>query len=84
MMLCGADERPAWLAYVRVDDCVRATEMAITLGGTLIRPAASIPYKGAFSVIADPTGAQIGLWQAFAPEVVKSGHDAAPTESPRL
>lgn len=54
----------AWLAYVDVDDVVDATKKAKSLGGTIVKDVTEIPNLGSFSVIADPTGAVLGLWTA--------------------
>lgn len=52
-----------WLAYVLVDDAVTATEKARTLGATICKEVTEIPGIGWFSVITDPTGATLALWQ---------------------
>ncbi len=54
----------AWLAYVLVDDIKAATEKARTLGAKIMQDSIEIPNAGSFSIIADPTGAVLGLWQA--------------------
>jgi uncharacterized protein len=53
----------AWLAYVLVDDVKASTGKAKTLGAAILKDVTEIPGMGAFSVIADPTGATLGLWQ---------------------
>jgi predicted enzyme related to lactoylglutathione lyase len=53
----------AWLAYVLVDDASAATEKARSLGATICREVTEIPDIGRFSVITDPTGATLALWQ---------------------
>lgn len=53
----------AWLAYVQVDDVAAATQKAKSLGGTIIRDATEIPGVGSFSIISDPTGAVLALFQ---------------------
>ena len=60
-MMPGAPS--AWLAYVIVDDVKAAASKAKALGGTIIREATEIPGMGSFSIITDPTGAFLGLWQ---------------------
>lgn len=50
---------------VQVDDVDAATESAGRLGATILRPKTSGP-AGEFSVIADPAGARIALWQPAA------------------
>ena len=53
----------AWLAYVQVDDVVAATKKAGALGAKIMRDVTPIPGHGQFSVIIDPTGAALALWQ---------------------
>jgi uncharacterized protein len=53
-----------WLAYVGVDDIRAATDKAKSLGATVIRDSLPVPGHGIFSIITDPTGAMIALWQA--------------------
>jgi len=53
----------AWLAYVGVEDINAATEKAKSLGATVHKGPAEIPHVGWFSVLADPTGAVIALFQ---------------------
>jgi uncharacterized protein len=52
-----------WLAYVNVDDITAATEKAKSLGATVLREVTAIPNAGSFSIIVDPTGAMLGLWE---------------------
>ena len=54
----------AWLAYVDVDDVADSTKKVRSLGGTVVVDVTEIPGYGSFSVIADPTGAVLGLWTA--------------------
>ena len=53
----------AWLAYALVDDVRAATAKAKSLGATVMRDVTEVPYAGSFSIIIDPTGAALGLWQ---------------------
>ena len=57
------DTQSFWLAYVLVDDAVAATEKAKSLGATICKEVTEIPGIGWFSVITDPTGASLALWQ---------------------
>jgi predicted enzyme related to lactoylglutathione lyase len=57
------DAPSSWLAYVLVDDAVAATDKARTLGATICKEVTEIPGIGWFSVITDPTGATLALWQ---------------------
>jgi uncharacterized protein len=52
-----------WMAYVLVDDVVAATEKAKSLGAKVMRELTEVPNQGTFSIIVDPTGAMLGLWQ---------------------
>jgi uncharacterized protein len=53
----------AWLAYVLVDDITAATAKAKSLGATVMRDVTEVMNAGSFSIIVDPTGAHLGLWQ---------------------
>ena len=53
----------AWLAYVLVDDIKTATAKAKSLGATIMRDVTEVADYGTLSIIADPTGAMLGLWQ---------------------
>ncbi len=53
-----------WLAYVNVDDVEASTKKAQSLGATVVRDKTEVPQMGWFSIITDPTGALIALWQA--------------------
>jgi len=57
------DSPSFWLAYVLVADAVAATEKAKSLGATICKEVTEIPGVGWFSVITDPTGATLALWQ---------------------
>ena len=52
-----------WLAYVAVDDVKATTEKAKSLGAQVKRDVTEVPGMGWFSIIVDPTGAPLGLWQ---------------------
>src|SRR5664279_5813435 len=52
-----------WLAYVLVDDIAAATKKAKTLGATLVKDVTEVMGMGSLSIISDPTGAVLGLWQ---------------------
>jgi uncharacterized protein len=52
-----------WLTYVGVDDIKAATEKAKSLGATIYKGPDEIPNIGWFTVLADPTGATIALFQ---------------------
>ena len=52
-----------WLAYVLVDDVKAATGKAKSLGATILKDVTEVPGAGWFSLISDPTGAALGMWQ---------------------
>ena len=52
-----------WVPYVLVDDVKAATKKAQSLGATLMKDVADIPDMGSFSIITDPTGGMLGLWE---------------------
>jgi uncharacterized protein len=53
----------AWLPYVQVDDLRAATDKAKSLGATVMRDVTPVTDEGSFSIIVDPTGAMLGLWE---------------------
>jgi len=53
-----------WLSYVLVDDIDAATKKAKSLGATVCKDVTEVPDMGWLSIIADPTGAMLGLWKA--------------------
>jgi len=54
----------AWLPYIGVDDLKASTDKAESLGAKVIMREQPVPGHGSFSIIIDPTGANIALWQA--------------------
>ena len=54
----------SWMVYVLVDDVKAATAKARTLGASVMKDTTEVPDMGWFSIITDPTGAMLGLWQA--------------------
>jgi predicted enzyme related to lactoylglutathione lyase len=53
----------AWLAYVGVDDVAAATAQAKSLGATILMEKTEVPGMGWFTVLLDPTGAALALWE---------------------
>jgi predicted enzyme related to lactoylglutathione lyase len=53
----------AWMVYVEVSDLNASTEKAIALGAKVMKERTEIPGMGAFTIIGDPAGSMIGLWQ---------------------
>ena len=60
-MMPGAPS--SWLPYVIVDDIKQSTEKAKSLGARVVKDVTDIPGRGSFSIITDPTGAALGMWQ---------------------
>ena len=60
-MMPGAPS--AWMPYVSVDNVTDATAKARKLGANVVKDVTEIPGMGSFSIIIDPTGAALGLWQ---------------------
>ena len=53
-----------WMAYVQVDDVKAATAKAKSLGAQVMRDVTEVQGMGHFSIIVDPTGAHLGLWES--------------------
>jgi uncharacterized protein len=54
---------PHWMAYVGVDDVRASTKKARDLGAKVVVDALEVGEYGTMSVIVDPTGATLSLWQ---------------------
>jgi predicted enzyme related to lactoylglutathione lyase len=54
---------PQWVNYQTVENLDESTARAQRLGGKLITPRTEVKGHGHFSVIADPTGARVALWE---------------------
>ena len=57
------DVPPHWMNYIAVDDVDAAAARVTELGGSICVPPTDIPDIGRFSVIQDPTGGTISLFQ---------------------
>jgi predicted enzyme related to lactoylglutathione lyase len=53
-----------WLAYVLVSDIQASTRKAQSLGARVVHEVTPVTDMGWFSIIADPTGAMLGMWQS--------------------
>ena len=51
-----------WVPYVQVDDVAAATKRAVQLGAELLEDQTRGP-AGTYSVVRDPGGATVALWQ---------------------
>ena len=56
-----------WMAYVGVEEINTATEKAKSLGATIHKGPMEIPGVGWMTILADPTGATIALFQPTQP-----------------
>ena len=54
---------PHWNLYVSVSDADAATQKAAGLGATVVVPPFDVMNHGRMSVIQDPSGAMVSLWQ---------------------
>lgn len=69
MMIQAAEQRdmglpPMWNSYVSVDDIAAITAKVEDAGGKVMAPPFDVMDSGVMSVIVDPTGGVISLWQA--------------------
>ena len=71
MKQCIPDAPSSWMPYVQVDDIKAATKKAKRLGATVCRDVTRCGDMGWLSIIVDPTGAMIGLWQTMNHKVVR-------------
>ncbi|HVU09557.1 MAG TPA: VOC family protein [Verrucomicrobiae bacterium] len=62
--------RPKWLPFVRVEDIGKSVALAKQLGGKILFEPKPEIFNGKLAVIADPTGAAIGLLE-WSDELVK-------------
>ncbi|MGW5847131.1 VOC family protein [Streptomyces sp. NPDC055254] len=53
-----------WTTYLATDSIDSAQKAVTDAGGTVVLPAMDVMDLGRMAVIADPTGAVVGLWQA--------------------
>jgi len=53
-----------WLAYVEVADIKAATAKAKSLGANVLKDVTEVMGRGWLSILIDPTGAALGLWQS--------------------
>jgi len=53
-----------WITYVAVDDLEASLAKVKEFGGTVKQDITEVPNMGRFSLITDPSGAVIGLWEA--------------------
>ena len=52
----------AWIPYAQVEDIDAAAKRAVGLGATVLKPKTRGP-AGEFTIVRDPGGATVALWQ---------------------
>jgi uncharacterized protein len=52
-----------WIAYVKVGDVKKVTSKAKSLGAKVKKDVTEVEGAGSLSIITDPTGAMLGLWE---------------------
>ena len=55
--------QPSWISYVFVADAAETGARAVRLGGAVLVPPVTVLDLGRLSILRDPTGASVGLWQ---------------------
>jgi predicted enzyme related to lactoylglutathione lyase len=55
--------RGTWLTYVQVEGAEAARDHAVALGAKVLVPRIDVPQVGTVAMIADPSGAALGLFQ---------------------
>ncbi len=58
-----ANPQPHWLPYIGVDDLDASTAKARELGAKINEENVPVPGFGRFTIVTDPTGAEIALWE---------------------
>jgi predicted enzyme related to lactoylglutathione lyase len=56
---CGS----AWMPYVPVKDIDASTRKAKKLGAKIVKDVTAVKGMGWLSILVDPTGAMLGLWE---------------------
>ena len=54
---------PFWTSYVKHDDVDSIAEKAVAAGGNFIFPPLDVEESGRMTIIQDPIGAMLGVWQ---------------------
>jgi len=55
--------QPSWISYVFVADAAETGARAAHMGGAVLVPPVTVLDLGRLSILRDPTGASVGLWQ---------------------
>ena len=64
MKLMQEGQPPAWMSYIAVDDAEATAARAREAGAAVLAEPMSVLDYGTMAVLADPTGAVFGIWQA--------------------
>jgi predicted enzyme related to lactoylglutathione lyase len=59
----GAGAPSYWATYVAVDDAMATRDRVAGLGGRVLVPRIDVPTVGTVAVVADPSGAALGIFQ---------------------
>jgi hypothetical protein len=62
--MAAAGMPPVWSTYINVADLDAAVARVAPAGGDVRSPAMDVMDSGRMAIVADPTGAVVGLWQA--------------------
>src|SRR6056297_1677203 len=62
--MTGAEVPSVWTLYFAAEDADAMVARAVSLGGTVVASTFDVPGQGRMAVLADPTGAAFGVWQA--------------------
>jgi hypothetical protein len=57
-------QRPTWTTYFAVDDIAAAAQAVLGAGGAVLLPPGELIPGVTLSIVADPAGAVLGLWQS--------------------
>jgi uncharacterized protein len=69
------DGPDGWIPYVLVGDLRASTDKAKSLGAKVVKEITEAPGMGSFSIIQDPTGSILGLWQ-HSPQMIEADSKA--------
>jgi uncharacterized protein len=61
--LMAPGQPPAWTSYVSVSDADESVGIARSSGGSVLLEPTDVMDVGRVAIVADPTGAALGLWQ---------------------
>jgi len=71
----GDSAAPKWLAYIGVSDVDATIESAKSLGARVLKGATEISNGGVYALLADPQGAEFGIYKSSQPSNGAAGVD---------